>query len=249
MKWFKHLTGSLKDPMIADLISEYGGNGYLVFFGILDMMAEDYDEDNPGIATFSVNYLTRNLHISQKNLRKILTFINNYPKKNGKIYHTINGSKITLTCPKLKDLVDEWTKKKLRSNSGVTTDSLRPIDLDLDLEEDIKKEKNKKKKPVSTKPAHNIFEYTEEFLDFWNLYPNGKGKQPAFVSWKKVADNKNIIIESLKKQLANPLSEFIRDDGKYARQASTWLNQRGWEDEIKILQPKGNTHERTTTLV
>ena len=46
MKWFKHLTGSLKDPMVSDAITEFGGDGYLVFFGILDMMAEDFNVDS-----------------------------------------------------------------------------------------------------------------------------------------------------------------------------------------------------------
>ena len=121
MKWYKHLTGSLKDPMIADLITEYGGDGYLIFFGILDMMAEDYDETNPGISTFSIKYLTRNLQVSRQKLVKVLAYIYDYPKNNGKILYSINGDNITLLCNRLKELTDNWTKRKLRSSSVVTT--------------------------------------------------------------------------------------------------------------------------------
>jgi hypothetical protein len=119
MKWFKHLTGSLKDPMISDIISKFGGDGYLVFFGILDMMAEDFDIANPGVCTFSIKYLTKNLQISDKKLTKILRFLEKYPKENGKIASKRSGDKIIITCIRLKDLCDEFTQKMLKQKSGV----------------------------------------------------------------------------------------------------------------------------------
>ncbi len=150
MRWFKHLTGSLKDPMISDLISEFGGDGYLVFFGILDMMAEDFDETNPGISTFSLHYLTKNLQVSRQKVVRILTFLQNYPKKNGKILHKIDGDKITLKCIRLKELADDWTKKLLRSNSEVTPAQEVEVEVEVDKEEE------------NTKEIYSLL------FDFWN---------------------------------------------------------------------------------
>ena len=36
MKWFKHVSDSLDDPLIYDLMTEFGSDGYLVFFGVLE---------------------------------------------------------------------------------------------------------------------------------------------------------------------------------------------------------------------
>jgi len=157
MRWFKHLTGSLKDPMISDLISEFGGDGYLVFFGILDMMAEDFNEDNPGISTFSSQYLTKNLQVSRQKLVKILSFLQNYPKKNGKILHEINGNNITLNCVRLKELADNWTKKLLRSNFKVTTSQEEEVEEEV--KKDIKEKENSNKDKPEKQPDNHDYIY------------------------------------------------------------------------------------------
>ena len=48
MKWFKHLSGSLNNSIIAESIELFGGDGYLVFFGILEMISDEFDIYNPG---------------------------------------------------------------------------------------------------------------------------------------------------------------------------------------------------------
>ncbi|MFA5300925.1 MAG: hypothetical protein WC389_22260 [Lutibacter sp.] len=146
--------------MIADLITEFGGDGYMIFFGLLDMMAEDFDEENPGVCIFSCQYLTRNLQVSRQKFIKVLKFLENYPKKNGKIFHEINGDKITLTCNRLEQLSDTWTQKKLRSNLEVTSTLLRPKEGEGEGEKDIKEEKIKE---VNTKEKYLCDEKKNDF--------------------------------------------------------------------------------------
>jgi hypothetical protein len=42
MKWFKHISDSLDDPFVFELLRRYGGDGYLTFFGILEIYSREF---------------------------------------------------------------------------------------------------------------------------------------------------------------------------------------------------------------
>ena len=168
--------------MISDLINNFGGDGYLVFFGILDMMAEDFDENNPGISTFSCHYLTQNLQLSRQKLVRILTFLQNYPKNKGKLLHEINGKKIIVSCSRLKDLADDWTKRTLRSSSVVAPAQEVEVEVEVEVEK-----KNVKKKSLTLLSlfetiegkftAEQLLKHKFDFLDYWKEKKQGGRKE------------------------------------------------------------------------
>jgi len=76
-------------------------------------------------------------------------------------------------------------------------------------------------------------EYSKEFEYFWKWYPARwhaekhvfvkRRKFPAWQSWQKLdADTQKEILCKMKLIKAS--------EGKYPRDAVTWLNQRGWDD-------------------
>jgi len=77
------------------------------------------------------------------------------------------------------------------------------------------------------KPITNI--YTNEFELFWKEYPRHENKAGALKSWKKIEVELNVILKAIEQQKKSKQWK----DGVYPH-ASTWLNQRRWEDEIKI---------------
>lgn len=111
MKWYKHLTGSLDDPDISEAIEEFGPAGYLVFFGTLEVMAREFDVNNPGKVTVSQRFLTRKLQVSRQKTVKILKFFH----EKERIFLEEDGGKFHLNCPRLRELSDEYTRKKLES--------------------------------------------------------------------------------------------------------------------------------------
>lgn len=130
MKWIKHLTTSLDDPFIFELIDKFGGDGYLVYFGTVEIMAREFDINNPGICRISFKFLRKKLQLSAKKVSKILQFC----EEKQKIFVKIDGDNIELNCPKLKEMADEWTHRKLGSNSGVTPKILNhEVDKDKDI--------------------------------------------------------------------------------------------------------------------
>lgn len=145
LKWYKHLTDSLSDPFIQDLIIKFGPNGYLVFFGTLEVYAREFKTDNEWKLDVSTEYLWRKLRVYHKNkLESILRYIDD----SGKWDVNFNHDRMTVYIPKFRYLLDEYTIRKMRDaekKSGHSTDTgtdthRKTSPLDLDLEEEKEKD-------------------------------------------------------------------------------------------------------------
>ncbi len=125
MKWLKHLVDSGDDPDIGEAIVRFGPYGYYVFFRTLEVMAREFDVANPGVNTFPVDYLRKKYTQRWSFTRRALEFFSS--KGRIKIEFGVdNGLEtITLNCPKLRDLCDEYTQKQLKGLSGQSPDSHR----------------------------------------------------------------------------------------------------------------------------
>jgi len=117
MKWFMHMSDSLFDPFVSEVIEKFGGDGYLTYFGTVTLMAREFDVKDPGKAKFSERFLKKNLQISGKKLELFYRFF----EKKGKIFALRDGDYYLLNCPKLKEIADNFTKKMLRKKYEVTT--------------------------------------------------------------------------------------------------------------------------------
>lgn len=72
----------------------------------------------------------------------------------------------------------------------------------------------------------------ERFAAFWSAYPRGESKQAAIAAWdalKPDEDLLRVMARALKRQLQS--KSWLEGIG--IPYASTWINQRRWEDEIK----------------
>ena len=101
---------------------------------------------------------------------------------------------------------------------------------------DYKKYKRKGKK--QSKSAYPI-KYTEEFEQFWHLYPNKNGgKKEAFRVWNKVEAERPPIEDILKAVgFQRAWSQWRKDGGQFIPMPTTWLNQGRWEDKgVEKLQ-------------
>lgn len=84
----------------------------------------------------------------------------------------------------------------------------------------------------------------EKFEVFWKEYPVKKAKAVAIKSWDKLKiDNElfNLIMTALKIHIKLP--QWTRDNGQFIPMPSTWLNQRRWEDELKINNQKSDKYK------
>lgn len=170
MKWYKHISDSLDDPFIFELMEEFGSDAYLTFFGILEIYSREFSTESGWKLTIKLSYFHKKLLISSSKIKKILS----------KIYKweiTYTGEYITIYIPKFKDLLDEWTLRNLNKkekNSGVNRELIGLKDTDTDTEEDKERDNN------IIVPLEDGTDYqltTATFNELQTLYPTIDIKQ------------------------------------------------------------------------
>ena len=118
MKWFKHLSGSLNNSIISEAIERFGGDGYMVFFGILEMISDEFDIHNPGKLTLRMKKITKNLQLSRQKTVKILRFFDEKAKTNTakdvSFFVEIQKHDVVINCKRLAMLCDNHTRKLLK---------------------------------------------------------------------------------------------------------------------------------------
>ena len=172
MKWFKHITDSLDDPKISDLLDRHGHSGYHVFFGTLEVYAREFKTDDEWILDTSMGYLKRKLRIYHTNHLAI------YLQSIADLFKwsvDLENDRVKIYIPKFKELLDESTLKKLRAgekNSGTVPKKCVT-------EVDKKENKNKDKKDIKHKHGEyqNVLLTNEEMERLARDYGQDKTEQ------------------------------------------------------------------------
>lgn len=88
--------------------------------------------------------------------------------------------------------------------------------------------------PDNSKRATN---YTDDFTAFWNQYPNAPskgGKTAAFKAWKKLSADERVRASEAAEVFSEAWSRATKGK-EYVPNASTWLNEGRWDDDLKVL--------------
>ncbi len=236
MKWFKHITTSLDDPFIFELIDKYGSDGYTVYFGTIEIMAREFDIENPGKCRISAKYLRKKLQLSVKKVSKILNFCS----EKEKIYVKFEKSNILLNCPKLKEMTDEYTQKMVKK-IGTQSGQSPPIEEEEDKEEEYIPHSGNAENFYLTKKKRKLTgKRLDAFERFWIAFDYKKDKASAADSWVDIpllnGSLLNIILMAAKKEAENR-HELIKN-GQTPKMAQGWLSSRRWEDENYNPEPE-----------
>jgi len=250
MKWYKHLSGSLKNSFISELIERFGGNGYLVFFGTLELMSDEFDIYNPGVVTLRIKKLQQFLQLSRQKILKILTFCDQKAKKNPQkevaFFVDINNESVIINCKKLARLCDNHTQRLI-------ADTLKS----LPSEKEVTSSVRSKKKEVRSKSKDNKLHFDDSYTTkkgrklngkrlksfnlFWDSFNYKRGRAEASDAWFDIPELTDLvvdeIIKSAKKEAINR-KELIKQ-GKTPKMAQGWISGRRWEDEpYKDQEPR-----------
>jgi hypothetical protein len=105
--------------------------------------------------------------------------------------------------------------------------------------------KEKKRKEKKRKEKGGAGGYSDDFENAWKMYPmrNGSrvGKKPAFAQWKNAVRTEapESILKAVERFAASDIA--TRENGRYVRDMSRWLRDRGWEDDLDVKIPKTET--------
>ena len=219
MKWFRLWTDILDDVKMLQL-SDYEFRMWTYLMAIASEVDSMSGECQLNVKSMSLRCRTQVNHLS----RAIETF------QNGGLI-TINESGFIV--------ITNWSKRQFRSDnayervkkyrevtqkrnvSSAVSETVPDTDTDTDTD---KRKKIKKEK------------YTNDFLLFYDSYPNRVDKLHTFNCWQKlngVRPDISIILAAIEKQKAwreNANGQF-RPEWKAP---ATWLNKGSWEDEVKV---------------
>jgi hypothetical protein len=76
-------------------------------------------------------------------------------------------------------------------------------------------------------------DYSEEFKQFWGLYPKKVGKGDAYSIWVDLHHDQAILLKLCTDALSwqSKQEQWVKDNGQFVPNPSTYLRQRRFEDE------------------
>lgn len=107
------------------------------------------------------------------------------------------------------------------------------IEIENEYENDNSIKSNSKKKEKE--------DNAERFALFWKAYPRKVAKANAEKAWNKLKADTELFGEIMSAlEIQKRSSQWNKDDGQFIPHASTWLNQRRWEDDTGGVNNAGN---------
>lgn len=89
-----------------------------------------------------------------------------------------------------------------------------------------------------------------DFDSFWRFYPRKAGKEAARKAWAKLRPDEHImqlILDNVRERVEK--GEWRKDNQSYILHASTYLNQKRWEDEVLDQQTQTQTNPESIKSV
>ncbi|OEU68482.1 MAG: hypothetical protein BBJ57_07330 [Desulfobacterales bacterium PC51MH44] len=231
LKWFKHLSGSLNNSVIAESVERFGGDGYLVFFGILEMVSDEFDIYNPGRVTLRMKKITKNLQLSRQKTVRILRFFDEKAKlklqEDVSFFVEIEKGDVTIKCSRLAKLSDNHTQKRLKETSKLLPSDFEVTSLqeeEEEVEEEDKDNTPKEKGYCRPPPCPQ--------KKIISLYNKILFELPRVESWPKASASHLMARwrEDPKRQLLENWEKFF-----YFVKESKFLmgnNNRGWKADL-----------------
>jgi len=240
LKWFKHISDSLDDPFIFNLLEMFGGDGYLVFFGVLEIYSREFKPEPGWKLNVSRGYLRQKLHKRQDTIIiKCLNYIGTHGKLDTNSHETPGEltansqqtrSKLVVNSEKVNQNSGKWEvafegeqviifiPKFIQvmdnwSKRNLCSGSVvAPKNRNTEVEVD-----KEKKKKSNNKNQGEVFQYPDWLnLELWNDYLQHRKEQ------KKPLKNKSI---SLAVKKLRKLMDAGHDQAEIIEQsiASGWL--------------------------
>lgn len=92
--------------------------------------------------------------------------------------------------------------------------------------------------PPTPRKRGTVHDFPPGFEAFWAAYPRKIGKDAAAKAFAKLKPDEALlhaVLTAVKAQAAS--EQWTKDEGQFIPHASTWLNGRRWEDEIRKPNP------------
>lgn len=127
------------------------------------------------------------------------------------------------------------SEKEVKGNSsGSEKEEFGKIDKDIDIDKEKEKELKEKEKALA---SEKVFPLNGSFAKFWNAYPRKRSRGQAEKAWLKLKPSPDLVEKILLSlERAKNSRDWKEEGGRFVPYPATWLNARGWEDEIEEVR-------------
>ncbi|MCX5592511.1 replication protein [Alcaligenes endophyticus] len=146
---------------------------------------------------------------------------------------------------KAEDLVNASTKSEQVSRNGSSTESGQGVPKRVfdstESEQVDSTESGHTKDNLPKDNKQKTCASAESFVQFWSAYPKKRSKGAAEKAFLKINPDEQLLADMLRGiQRAMTQENWKKAKGQFIPYPATWLNAKGWEDEIDDLQGEGS---------
>jgi hypothetical protein len=188
------VSTSLDDPFIYELLLEFGSDGYLVFFGTLEIYSREFSPEKEWKLDVKMKYFHKKFLISPKKIKKILEKISKW-----EVF--FEDDRVSIFIPKFKELLDNYTRnEKINTNKLLASDSQETFQPIKNKEIRLKNKEKDNRGIFQIPTVQEISDYCQQRKNrinpeiFFNHYQSngwmvGKNKmkdwKAAIITWEK----------------------------------------------------------------
>jgi hypothetical protein len=210
MKWFKHYSDASRSEKLAQLVDEFGIEGYGRYWLLVELLAEKFDGKDTNFTIHNTT-IKRTLYIHHDKMAvKFLGTIANLG-----LMSCVSTNKLwSISCPKLLEIKDNHTKNLQAKSKSVTP----------------RTDKNRTDKNRENKTSKKII-FDIDLI--YSEYPRKQGKAAGIKKLHELIKTQKIYDKILLG--SKNYNAYCRDEDtpkQYIKQFSTWVNQECWDDEI-----------------
>jgi len=234
--YFSHDSNAARDPKIIQMRSVYKSEGYGWYWMLVEQMREQDNYKLPLSGKYAINAYALQMDADALRLQG---FINDCVSEFRLFMRDDNflWSESLLRRMVIKEEKSEKARKAAnkRWNKRIQNDAdafkKDATALQPECEGNAIKERKKKVRKINTTPTPS--KGNELFDTFWKEYPKRVNKGAAEKAFNKIKPSKELVDTMIKSIQQHKMSEgWLKDGGQFIPYPGTWLNAKGWEDEL-----------------
>lgn len=168
------------------------------------------------------------------------------PEHEGRRIERTTGGWIVLNGPKYRDLVTRTVQREQTRARVAKHRAKKSCNAEVTDEKRVSNDTVTQSEAVTEtetpSPAASATPSLEAFEEFWKAYPKKKAKGDAEKAWKKLKCDSMLPQILVAIRAAKSSVDWTREFGQFIPHPASWLNSRGWEDELFAPLPTNGSH-------
>lgn len=211
--YFQHDYEPTSDPKMTAFLGKFGATGYGIYWRIVEMLHSDKRHQLPK-KVYIYEAIAQQMNVSSDEIKKMIEYAIETCELFCEDEEFFWSRRVNNNIEKRNEI------KRKRSIAGKASAQKRT---------NVEQKPTKEKKGKESK----VKEINISFDEFWNLYDKKVGDK------EKIEKKWNSLTDKEREKTIEHVEEYkvAQPDKQYRKNPQTYLNNKGWEDEV--IKPRG----------